>query len=139
MTVGTVFERSKVPLTKWWMAAHMINSGKNGVSAHEIHRTIGVTYKTAWFMMHRLREAMTDLEPTPMGGNGGQVQADETYYGNTSKRAKRTARVKRKASVLAWSIPDGEARAFTWNSARQRRCADHRLSNVQPQVHAGKR
>lgn len=88
VTVGTVFERSKVPLTKWWMAAHMMNSGKNGVSAHEIHRSIGVTYKTAWFMMHRLREAMKDIAPAPMGGEGQSIQADETYYGNTSKRAK---------------------------------------------------
>jgi transposase-like protein len=85
VTVGTVFERSKVPLTKWWMAAHMFYSGKNGVSAHEIHRALGVTYKTAWFMMHRLREAMADLKPTPMGGSGKSVQADETYYGNSSK------------------------------------------------------
>ena len=65
VTVGTVFERSKISLTKWWMAAHMFNSGKNGVSAHEIHRQLAVTYKTAWFMMHRLREAMADLAPTP--------------------------------------------------------------------------
>ena len=61
VTVGTVLERSKVPLTKWLMAAHMVNSGKNGVSAHEIHRTLGVTYKTAWFMMHRLRETMDEM------------------------------------------------------------------------------
>ncbi len=67
VTVGTVFERSKVPLTKWWMAAHMLNQGKNGRSAHEIHRNIGVTYKTAWFMMHRLREAMTRLQPRSDG------------------------------------------------------------------------
>lgn len=78
VTVGTVFERSKIPLTKWWMAARMLNSGKNGASAHEIHRQVGVTYKTAWFMMHRLREAMRDLAPAPMGGEGGAVQADET-------------------------------------------------------------
>src|SRR5712691_5650182 len=83
VTVGTVFERSKVPLTKWWMAAHMLNSGKNGVSAHEIHRTLKVTYKTAWFMMHRLRAAMTELNPTPMGGKGKIVQSDETYFLNT--------------------------------------------------------
>lgn len=89
VTVGTVFERSKISLTKWWMAAYLINSGKNGVSAHEIHRTIGVTYKTAWFMMHRLREAMNELNPGAMGGEGGSVQIDETYTGNTSKRAKR--------------------------------------------------
>lgn len=114
VTVGTVFERSKVPLTKWWMAAHMLNSGKNGASAHEIHRAIGVTYKTAWFMMHRLREAMTDPAPKPMGGSGGQVQADETYYGNTSKRSKSYRRgLKRKEAVLAIVDPDkGEARTL---------------------------
>ncbi len=114
VTVGTVFERSKVPLTKWWMAAHLMNSGKNGVSAHEIHRTIGVTYKTAWFMMHRLREAMADIAPAPMGGRGGQVQADETYYGNTSKRSKSYRKgLKRKEAVLALVDPaKGQARAF---------------------------
>ena len=73
VTVGSVFERSKVPLTKWWMAARLMNSGKNGVSAHEIHRTIGVTYKTAWFMMHRLREAMRTGALEPMGGEGKVV------------------------------------------------------------------
>ena len=114
VTVGTVFERSKVPLTKWWMAAHMMNSGKNGVSAHEIHRALGVTYKTAWFMMHRLREAMTDLAPAPMGGEGGQVQADETYWDNTSKRSKSYRKgLKRKASVMALVDPiKGKVRAF---------------------------
>lgn len=113
VTVGTVFERSKVPLTKWWMAAHMLNSGKNGVSAHEIHRTIGVTYKTAWFMMHRLREAMTELNPAPMGGEGQSVQADETYYGNTSTRAKGYRKGHRhKQQVVALVEPKGRVRAF---------------------------
>jgi transposase-like protein len=114
VTVGTVFERSKVPLTKWWMAAHMLNAGKNGASAHEIHRQIGVTYKTAWFMMHRLREAMAELNPAPMGGEGGTVQADETYYGNTSKRSKSYRKGhSHKASVVALVDPDkGNARAF---------------------------
>jgi transposase-like protein len=114
VTVGTVFERSKVPLTKWWMAAHLMNSGKNGVSAHEIHRQIGVTYKTAWFMMHRLREAMTDLHPGPMGTTGGNVQADETYHLNTSKRAKGYKKGhKHKASILALVDEDrGQVRTF---------------------------
>jgi transposase-like protein len=111
VTVGTVFERSKVPLTKWWMAAHMFNSGKNGVSAHEIHRNLGVTYKTAWFMMHRLREAMLDLAPSPIGGEGKSVQADETYYGNTSRRAKGYKKGHRhKASIVALVEPKGRAR-----------------------------
>jgi transposase-like protein len=113
VTVGTVFERSKVPLTKWWMAAHMLNSGKNGVSAHEIHRTIGVTYKTAWFMMHRLREAMAGMSGGPMGGTGHSVQADETYYGNTSKRAKHYRKGhSHKQGVVALVEPKGRVKAF---------------------------
>jgi transposase-like protein len=114
VTVGTVFERSKVPLTKWWMAAHMLNQGKNGCSAHEIHRSIGVTYKTAWFMVHRLREAMTTLNPGAMGGEGSAIQSDETYYGNTSKRSKTYRKgLKRKSAVVALVDPaKGHVRAF---------------------------
>jgi transposase-like protein len=116
VTVGTVFERSKVPLTKWWMAAHMLQSGKNGVSAHEIHRTIGVSYKTAWFMMHRLREAMNGKSGQPMGGQGSAVQADETMYGHTSPRSLariRHGRSARKEVIVALVEPKkGEARAF---------------------------
>jgi transposase-like protein len=114
VTVGTVFERSKIPLTKWWMAAHMLNSGKNGVSTAEIQRTLAVTYKTAWFMMHRLREAMAELAPTPMGGEGSSIQADETYYGNSSKRAKSYRKGhSKKASVVALvEKPSGRARVF---------------------------
>jgi len=113
VTVGTVLERSKIPLTKWLMAAHMLNSDKNGVSAHEIHRQLGITYKTAWFMMHRLREAQRELNPAPMGGKGQIIQADETYYGNTSKRAKGYRKgLKHKNSIVALVEPKGRARAF---------------------------
>jgi transposase-like protein len=112
VTVGTVLERSKIPLTKWLMAAHLFNQGKNGVSAHEIHRSLGVTYKTAWFMMHRLREAMNELNPAPMGGKGQSVQADETYYGNSSKRSKSYRKGHRhKAGVVALVEPKGRVRA----------------------------
>lgn len=118
VTVGTVFERSKVPLTKWWMAVHMFNSGKNGVSAHEIHRNLGVTYKTAWFMMHRIREAMTDLNPAPMRGSGTPIQADETYYGNTSKRAKGYKKGNRhKSGVFALVEQGKRARAVVMKPA----------------------
>jgi transposase-like protein len=130
VTVGTVFERSKVPLTKWWMAAHMINSSKNGVSAHEIHRTIGVTYKTAWFMMHRLREAMKDLTPSPMGGQGQSIQADETYYGN-SKRAKSYRKGHRhKRSVVALVEPKGRARVFHVKRATSETVRELLVTNV---------
>ena len=131
VTVGTVFERSKIPLTKWWMAAHMFNAGKNGVSAHEIHRTLGVTYKTAWFMMHRLREAMTDLAPTPMGGEGKSVQADETYYGNSSKRAKGYKKGhSHKASVVALVEPKGRVRAFLLKRATKETVREVLVTNV---------
>lgn len=131
VTVGTVFERSKVPLTKWWMAAHMLNSGKNGVSAHEIHRSIGVTYKTAWFMMHRLREAMTDLAPTPMGGEGKTVQADETYYGNTSKRAKGYKKGhSNKSSIVALVEPKGRVLAFHVKRATAETVREVLVTNV---------
>lgn len=130
VTVGTVFERSKVPLTKWWMAAHMLNAGKRGVSAHEIHRVIGVTYKTAWFMMHRLREAMKDIAPAPMGGGGKVVEADETYYGN-SKRAKSYKKGHRhKRSIVALVEPNGKARAFHVNSANAETVRNILVTNV---------
>ncbi len=117
VTVGTVFERSKIGLTKWWMAAHMLNSGKNGVSAHEIHRTIGVTYKTAWFMMHACARRCATQLPARMGGEGKSVQADETYYGNSSKRSKGYKKGhSKKASVVALVEPKGRVRAFQLNT-----------------------
>jgi transposase-like protein len=86
VTVGTVFERSKIPLSKWWMATHLLNSSKKGISAHQMHRLLGVTYKTAWFMMHRIREAMRTEGMAPMGGEGQIVEADETYFGKTETK-----------------------------------------------------
>ena len=58
VTVGTVFERSKIPLNKWVLATHMMSASKTGVSAHQLHRMLDITYKSAWFMCHRIREAM---------------------------------------------------------------------------------
>lgn len=83
VTVGTVFERSKIPLSKWWLATHLMGASKKGMSAHQLHRMLGVTYKTAWFMAHRIREAMKeDVKSSgPLGGEGKIVQADETYIG----------------------------------------------------------
>ncbi len=80
-TVGTVFERSKVPLSKWWLAMHLLGSSKKGISSHQLLRMLGVTYKTAWFMTHRIREAMRTGGLTPMGGGGKTVEIDETYIG----------------------------------------------------------
>jgi transposase-like protein len=87
VTVGTVFERSHVPLNLWLLATQLMCSSKKGMSAHQLHRTLGVTYKTAWFMAHRIREAMAiPGKPGPMGGEGKFVEADETYMGSRKGR-----------------------------------------------------
>lgn len=83
VTVGTVMERSKIPLAKWVLGFHLMAASKKGISAHQLHRMLGITYKTAWFMAHRIREAMKeDITDTgPLGGEGKIVEADETYWG----------------------------------------------------------
>jgi transposase-like protein len=114
VTVGTVFERSKVPLNKWLLATHLMASSKKGISAHQLHRSIGVTYKTAWFIFHRIREAMRNDDDTPMGSGGGIVEADETFIGKDPKwhRYKTKRGGQHKMKVLALVDRDtGRARA----------------------------
>jgi transposase-like protein len=119
VTVGTLFEKSKIPLNQWVYAVHLYTSSKKGFSAHQLHRMLHVTYKTAWFMAHRIRKAMEATNTEPMGGNRGPLQVDETYYGGTSKRAKNyTRKLKSKGSVIALvDGASGEARAFHVESA----------------------
>jgi transposase-like protein len=95
-TVGTVFESSKVPLHKWMLANHLMNASKKGVSAHQLHRMIHVTYKTAWFMEHRLREAMTTPDAPPLGGEGKIVEADEAYHGKRETQVPRSCNATKK-------------------------------------------
>ena len=90
--VGTIYERSHIPLTKWLLATHLMCSSKKAMSAHQLHRMIGLPYKTAWFMAHRIREGMRDLKPTPMGGSGKVVECDETYVGGKEKNKHRSKR-----------------------------------------------
>src|ERR1700733_7826720 len=81
VTVGTVFESSHVPLRLWLQCVHLMASSKKGISSNQLHRTLGVTLKTAWFMSHRVREAMRALGMEPMGSEGKEVEVDETYIG----------------------------------------------------------
>jgi transposase-like protein len=97
VTVGTVMERSKIPVSKWLFATHLMASSKKGMSAHQLHRMLGVTYKSAWFMAHRIREAMAPSKDNsgPLGGAGKIVEADTTYIGGkepTSTAASATPR-----------------------------------------------
>ena len=81
VTTGTVMESSHIPLNKWLLAFYLLSSSKKGMSSHQLMRSLGVTYKSAWFLSHRVREAMKTggLVPPPMGGEGKIVEADETY------------------------------------------------------------
>lgn len=112
VTVGTVFERSKIPLSKWLLAAYLLCSSKKGMSSHQLHRTLGVTYKTAWFLTHRIREAMKDTSTDMLGGPGtsGIVEADETYYGKTRNR--KGERLAKKQKIVALIERNGPLRAY---------------------------
>ena len=90
VTTGTVMERSHIPLNKWLMAFYLLNASKKGMSAHQLHRALNLDYKSAWFMCHRIREAMRSGGLGPLGGEGKIVEADETYYGPVDKAKVRT-------------------------------------------------
>lgn len=92
VTVGTVLERSRIPLHKWVLAFHLVAASKKGVSAHQLHRMLGITYKSAWFMAHRIREAMREINPSPLGGTGKYVEADETVIGGKERNKRRSKR-----------------------------------------------
>jgi transposase-like protein len=87
VTMGTVFERSHIPLSKWMLGFRLMASSKKGISAHQLHRSLDITYKSAWFMAHRIREAMALPAEggSPMGGEGKTVEADETVIGGKEK------------------------------------------------------
>lgn len=84
-TVGTLFERSHIPLSTWFKAVYLLCSSKKGISAHQLHRMLGITYKSAWFMAHRVREGMREGFTGPIGGQNRVVEADETYVGGKER------------------------------------------------------
>jgi transposase-like protein len=126
---GHVMESSHVPLTKWALAFHLMASSKKGVSALQLQRTLNVAYNTAWFMAHRIREAMNDQTPGPIGGEGKVVEADEMYHGtkeiHTPEAKRPRAPTKggrsgpaKKRAVVALVERDGEARAVAMTGKR---------------------
>ncbi len=129
---GTVMERSHISVHKWLLAIHLLTSSKKGMSAHQLHRMLGITYKSAWFLAHRIREAMGDTDTAPMGGKGGKVQADETYYGNTSKRAKHYRKGhSQKMGVVALVEPStGRVRAVAMQKATVETVREFLVTNV---------
>src|ERR1043166_2529181 len=83
VTVGTVMERSHIPLHQWVYATHLLTSSKKGISSHQLHRMLGLSYKSAWFLSHRIREAMKVANVGPLGGEGRIIEADESAVGGS--------------------------------------------------------
>jgi transposase-like protein len=113
VTTKSVMESSHIKLNIWLQAFYLMSSSKKGVSSHQLHRALGITYKSAWFLTHRIREAMRagGLMP-PMGGNGGVVEVDETYIGRLQGQPKRKAGAGHKNTVITLVERGGSARSF---------------------------
>ncbi len=120
VTVKTIFEASHVPLNLWLQAFALLTSSKKGISTNQLHRTLGVTLKTAWFMSHRIRLAMTDAGFTPLGGAGKIVEIDETLQGRLSDAPKKWGPGQHfsfKNIVLTLVERGGSARSFHMSGA----------------------
>ena len=118
--IGTIFEASHVPMHHWLQAIYLMCASKKGVSSNQLHRTLGVTLKTAWFMSHRIREAMRSGELAPFGSGGGVVEVDETYIGNEGKKPAKARGGHHKNKVL--SLVDratGRAKSFVVKDIRK--------------------
>jgi len=135
VTVNTVFERSKIPLTKWLAALFLMTASKKGISAHQVHRMLGISYKSSWFMMHRLREAMRGGGLDPMGGKGGAVEVDETFIGRI-KGMKAKGGAAHKNTVLSLLDREtGQVRSFHVAGATVDEVAPIVRANVAKEAH----
>lgn len=129
--IGTVFEHMRLPLQKALQAVYLVTSSKKGISAHQLHRTLEITYKSAWFLLHRIREAMRDdSDIAPMGGNGGVVEVDETFIGKLKGVEKKRA-FHHKMKVLALvDRESGKARTMVIDNVKAETLMPLVLANV---------
>ena len=111
VTVNTVFAGSKIPLNKWLLAVHLMCASKKAVSSHQIHRMLGITYKSAWFMTHRIREAMKSGGGL-LGSGGGTVEVDETYWGTSKPKADGARGYDHKMKIMSLVERDGTKRSI---------------------------
>ncbi len=112
VTVGTVIEHSKIPLSKWLFAMHLMGASKKGMSALQLSRMLGITYKSAWFLCHRIREAMAPSNPSPIGGESKVVESDETVIGGRAKNRAYAKKSPKKHTILTLVDRDGHSRSF---------------------------
>jgi len=111
ITVGTLYERSKIPLNKWLAATHLMMASKKGMSALQISRMLGLPYKTAWFMCHRIRESLKEAPNGPLGGQNKVVEADESWIGGKAKNRAHREPAPKKA-VFSLVERDGDVRTL---------------------------
>jgi len=117
---GTIFEESRLELHLWFQAAYLMCSSKKGVSANQLHRTLGVTLKTAWFLAHRLREAMAEGNLNPFGSGGGAVESDETFLSRRRRKGDPDLHMQPKMKVLTLIDRDTkQARSTVIGNLRQ--------------------
>ena len=135
VTVGTVFEASHVKLNLWLQAVYLMCSSKKGISSHQLMRTLDVQYKTAWFMTHRIREAMRDGTLPPMGGDGAVVEVDETYIGQKHKKAENARGYAHKHAVLTLVERGKGSRSFHVDGTKAADLLPILKANVAPGTH----
>ncbi len=132
VTVGSVMERSKIPLAKWVLGFHLMAASKKGISSHQLHRMLGITYKSAWFLSMRIREAM-GLDPEtsgPIGGGNKVVESDETYVGGKKKKVHTGKPEPKKHAVVTLVERSGEVRAKHVANVTAKNVKDHLKVNV---------
>ena len=130
VTTRTVMERSHIALHKWLQGFYLMCSSKKGMSAHQVHRSLGITYRSAWFMWHRIREAMRAGGLAPIGGEGKTVEADETFIGRKSGFEAKPGWVRHKNTVLMLVERGGAARSFHIDEATKEEIVPLVRSNI---------
>jgi transposase-like protein len=129
--VGTVFEHARIPLHKALQAVYLMTSSKKGISAHQLHRVLEVTYKTAWFLAHRIREAMRSGDLAPFGGEGGVVEIDETFIGRKAGAPVRNAYHHKMAVLSLVHRVSGQSRSFVVDNVNRDEVIPIVMKNVQ--------
>ncbi len=133
--VGTLYERSHIPLHKWLLATHLVVASKKGMSALQLSRMLGITYKSAWFMCHRIREGMTPKQQGPIGGPGRTVESDETAIGGKAKNRAYAKKEPKKQTVLTLVDRDGDSRSFHVANVKAKTLRDAIVRTVDRKSH----
>jgi transposase-like protein len=135
VTVGTVMEDSHIPLNKWVLAYHLMAASKKGMSALQLSRMLGLSYKSSWFLCHRIRESMTPGSPSPIGGQTKIVESDETFIGGKAKNRAYAKKEPKKHAVMTLVERDGESRSFHVANVRAKTLREKIVTTVSRKSH----